>query len=52
MDSDEEMECCDTLEINQDVINYAKELQTEYTKIKNRLFQEILKDILLNINEK
>ena len=25
MDSDEEMECCDTLEINQDVINYAKQ---------------------------
>ena len=46
MDSDEETETCDTLEINQDVIHSANKLKQTYLQTKGKIFQEILKDIL------
>lgn len=49
MDSDEEIETCDILEINQDVINSAKKIKKNYLATKDRLFQIILEDVLLII---
>jgi len=46
---DEEIETCDILEINKDVINEAKKIKVNYLATKDRLFQIILEDVLLII---
>ena len=46
---DEEIETCDILEINQDVINEAKKIKVNYLATKDRLFQIILEEVLLII---
>jgi hypothetical protein len=49
--SDEEIETCDIIRVNQDIINYANKLKIKYTKEKEKLFQEILQEIIYDIKK-
>ena len=52
MDSpDEEIETCDIIKVNQNIINYANNLKIKYTKEKDKLFQEILQEIISDIKK-
>ena len=35
--SDEEIETCDIIRVNQDIINYANKLKIKYTKEKRKI---------------
>ena len=49
--SDEEIETCDIIKVNQDIINYANKLKIKFTKEKEKIFQEILQEIICDIQK-
>jgi len=50
-DSDEEIETCDIIKVNQDIINYANKLKIKYINEKDKLFQEIIQEIVSDIQK-
>jgi len=49
--SDEEIETCDIIKVNQDIINYANKLKIKYINEKDKLFQEIIQEIVSDIQK-
>ena len=49
--SDEEIETCDIIKVNQDIINYANQLKIKFTNEKEKLFQEILQEIISDLQK-
>jgi len=52
MDSEEEIQgnTCEIIEVNQDFMNALSELEKIYQKEKERIFQEIVKELTINKN--
>jgi hypothetical protein len=49
--SDEEIETCDIIKVNQDIINYANQLKIKFTNEKEKLFQEIIQEIISDLQK-